>query len=127
MGGKKPNMKVGIFFRIGSTYIIDAVPLASGEPYADAIQHGGHYDFHETLVPEKPHEHRFKTHDYDYYPRGRVIFFPGKKCFVLYADPCLTLDDIHQVIDLFAIDGQVVEVAGDDHYRCSSCYNHYLE
>jgi hypothetical protein len=118
---------IGIFFKVGSNFLIDAVPLAEGEPYGDAIGYSGHYDFHENFEPSTPPEHRFKAHDYDYYPRGRVVCFPKRNSFTLYADPCLTADDISRIICLFALDGQTVEVAGDEHYRCSTCNKSYLE
>lgn len=120
-----PN--IGIFFKIDTDFIIDAVPLTDGEPYGDAIGYSGHYDYHENLVPSTPSERRFKAHDYDFYPRGRVVAFPNKISFTLYTDPCLTPDDISQLINQFALDGQTVEVAGDKHYRCSHCNKFYLE
>lgn len=71
-------MNVGIFFKVGDDFLIDAVPVQAGEPYGDAIQHGGHYDYHEIFRPTVPVERRFKAHDYDYYPRGRVSTSPGE-------------------------------------------------
>lgn len=74
-----------------------------------------------------PVERRFKAHDYDYYPRGRVVNFPRRNAFTLYADPCLTPYDICRVINLFGLDGQAVEVGKDEHYRCARCNTSYLE
>lgn len=119
--------KIGIFFKVGNDFLIDAVPLTEGEPYGNAIGYSGHYDFHESLETSTPAERRFKAHDYDYYPRGRVVCFPKKNSFTLYTDPCLTPDDINRVINLFSLDGQTVEVASDEHYRCSACNKFYLE
>ncbi len=120
-------MNVGIFFKVANDFLIDAVPVEESEPYGDALQYGGHYDFHEFLDPTVPLERRFKAHDYDYYPRGRVVFFPKLNAFNLYADPCMTPDDINRIIDLFSLDGQAVEVTADKHYRCSRCNRSYFE
>lgn len=120
-------MKVGIYFKVQKGFIIDAVPVEAGEAYGEAIGHSGHYDFHERLIPTMPNERSFKTHDYDYYPRGRVVFFPGRNTFILYADPCLTPDDINRVKNIFGLDGHVVEVADDEHYRCAGCNEFYVE
>lgn len=114
---------VGIFFKVSNDFLIDAVPHDKGEPYGDAIGYSGHYDFHENLAPSTPPERRFKAHD----PRGRVVGFPKKNSFTLCIDSCLTPDDIKHLISLFALDGQTVEVAGDEHYRCSSCNKYYLQ
>jgi hypothetical protein len=120
-------VNVGIFFKIANDFLIDSVPVEEGEPYGDALQYGGHYDFHDSLHPTVPLERRFKGHDYDNYPRGRVVYFPKRNEFTLYADPCLTPDDINRIIDLFSLDGQSVEVTADEHYRCSRCNRFYLE
>lgn len=119
--------KVGIFWRVDSIIVSDTVSLKQGESYGGAVQHGGHYDFHESLEPANPHEYRLKAHDYDYYPRGRVVFFTIKNCFALYADPCLSVEDIQKVTSLFGLEKQTVEIRGDDHYRCASCNAAYLE
>lgn len=124
---KNSNAKVGIFFKVGNDFFIDAVPHTDGEPYGDAIGYSGHYDFHEGLDPSTPSERRFKVHEYDYYPRGRVVGFPKKNSFTLYTDLCLTPDDLSRVISLFALDDQPVEVTCDEHYRCSTCNKSYFE
>lgn len=69
-------MKVGIFFKVAEDFLIDAVPVDAGEAYGEAVGHSGHYDYHEHLCPTEPNGRRFKAHDYDYFPRGRVVFFP---------------------------------------------------
>lgn len=124
LGGE---MKVGIFFKVANDFLIDAVPVDSGEPYGDAIQYSGHYDYHESLNPVHPCERSFKAHDYDYYPRGRVVYFSKQKAFTLYVDPCLTPEDISRLFNLFDLVGQNVEVTGDEHYRCAKCNKFYLE
>jgi hypothetical protein len=120
-------VNVGIFFKVANDFLIDVVPVEESEPYGDALQYGGHFDFHECLHPAAPSERRFKAHDYDYYPRGRVVYFPKRNTFTLYVDPCLTPDDIKWIINLFGLDGQTMEVAKDEHYRCSRCNGSYLE
>lgn len=120
-------MKVGIFFKVANDLLIDSTTLETAEPYGEALQYGGHYDFHETLEPSTPVERRFKSHDYDYYPRGRVVFFPKLNKFILYADPCLIEEDMVRVITIFGLDGQVVDVASDEHYRCKNCNSFYAE
>jgi hypothetical protein len=121
------DAKVGIFFKVLSEFLIDALPVAAGEPYGDAIQYSGHYDYHEALIPTIPAEYKFKSHDYDFYPRGRVVYFQASEGFTLYSDPCLTQEDIDRLITLFNLDGQKVNIAADEHYRCAKCNKHYLE
>lgn len=119
-------MKVGIFFKVENEFLIYSVPVADGEPYGEAIQYGGHYEYHERFIPTNPLAQRFKVRDYDFYPRGRVVYFTGMNIFHLYTDPCLTPDDISRLIGLFDLAGQIVETSGDEHYRCARCNPHYL-
>jgi hypothetical protein len=119
-------MKVGIYFKIDNEFLRDAVPVADGEPYGVAIQHGGHNEFHELLVPATLPERRFKSHDYDYYPRGRVVFFPATNIFRIYIDPCLGQDDIQRLIELFELAAAQIETATDEHYRCARCNKAYV-
>ena len=120
-------MKVGIFFKVENGLLLDVVPLEAGEAYGDSIGYSGHYDFHENMRPRAPIERLFKSHDYDYYPRGRVVYFPKGNTFTLYTDPCLTTEEISQVKNLFDLKGQIVVVAEDEHYRCARCNRHYVE
>jgi hypothetical protein len=119
-------MKVGIFFKIENQFLTDAVPIADGEPYGEAVQYGGHYDFHELLIPATPFERRFKARDYDFYPRGRVVFFPATNLFRLYIDPCLAQDDIKRLTELFELTAAQIEIATDEHYRCARCNKNYV-
>lgn len=121
------DAKVGIFFKVLNDFLIDALPVDEGEPYGDAIQYSGHYDFHETLTPKTSAEFRFKSHDYDFYPRGRVVYFQASGTFTLYVDPCLTAEDTNQLLTLFNLDGLKVNIAADEHYRCANCNKFYLE
>jgi hypothetical protein len=118
---------VGIYFKIGTDWLVDAVAVLSGEPYGEAIQHGEHYSFWDAFRPGSPAEYRFKRHAYDYYPRGRIVYFPQKGVYRIYLDPCLTAEDLSAIIARFDLEGHPREVVDDRHYRCSRCNPHYLD
>lgn len=120
--------KVGIFFFIGDKVLIDAVPVEQAEPYGDAVQYGGHYEFWERLVPKGIAERSFKSRAYDAYPRGRVVYFPKEKKFCLYHDACLRPErEIREVIEGFELVGVKMELLRDAHYKCESCNPNYLD
>lgn len=121
------SMKVGIFFKIENEFLVDSVSVDNGEPYGESITYGGHYEYHQNFVPTKPLERRFKVRDYDFSPRGRVVFNTVSNIFIIYVDPCLKSDDINCLINLFELDGQDVEIAGDEHYRCAHCNKNYVD
>jgi hypothetical protein len=90
-------MKVGIFFYVAGKLITAAVPLENGEPYADSIGFGSHYEFWTTCMPKNPTEVMFKNRAYDAFPRGRVVYFPRKNRFVIYADRCIKASIIKRI------------------------------
>lgn len=123
----KPHTKVGIFWCIDSIIMGDAVPQEKAEPYGDAIQHGGHYEFWETLVPASESERKFKSHAYDFYPRGRMVLFPKRRTVRLYVDRCIDNNTVNIVLKFFGSREYEVEIEKDEHYQCAGCNRHYLE
>ncbi len=120
--------KVGIFFFVENEILMDAVPVANGEPYGDAIQHSSHYEFWESLVPRTITERKFKARAYDAYPRGRVVFFQEKNKYCIYYDPCMKLnDEIVIVTEKFELNGVDIELQNDEHYKCARCNPYFLD
>ena len=120
-----PIGNIGIFFVVNGRLIGDFVSMQDGESYGDALGFGGHYEFWENLVPVNPIEHLFKDHPYDYFPRGRVIYFNRHKRYTVYADPCLKKADIKNLIAPFEL--IAYQLARDEHYQCSNCCQNFLD
>lgn len=123
---EKMSPMVGIYFVVQGQVILGAVSVEEGDPYGEAIEHGGHNDFHEKLTPSTPNERVFKLRPYDYFPRGRVVYFPAPNTFRLYADRCLGPDTLRKIVELFRLAGQNVVLEADEHYQCARCNRHYL-
>lgn len=119
--------KVGMFWCIEGTVVGEAVLLSEAEPYGDALQHGGHYDFWSALKPQTEMDRRFKSHSYDYYPRGRVVYFQTRQQFRMYVDGCLSDGDREAVVNFFGLAGTPLEIERDEHYQCARCNRRYLE
>lgn len=117
---------VGIYFVIKGHVLHDSATLENAEAYGDALQHGGHDDFHVALSPQSPIERLFKSMPYDYFSRGRVVYFRQTDAFRLYFDGCLTEATIQQVIEIFGLTGMEIELLPDEHYKCAGCNRHYL-
>ncbi len=116
---------VGIFFMVAGDLLLDAVPLSQGEHYGQAVGFSGHYDFWEALSPKTSIETLFKSHDYDYYPRGRVVFFKNTGRYSLYADACLNQRDLEKVVKAFQLSNY--RLARDEHYQCAICNQDYVD
>lgn len=124
----KPSPKVGIFYFIDDQIIMSAVPAKKGEPYGEAVQHGGHYEFWKSLIPRNLIERRFKARAYDAYPRGRVVYFPKSKKYRIYYDSCLNVDnEITIVTEKFQLYGVDIELGYDEHYKCARCNQEFID
>lgn len=123
-----PNhIRVGIYWYVNGTVIGEAVTAEEAETYGDALQHGGHYEFWKKLAPETSVERKFKGHVYDYYPRGRMVFFPKRQTVRLYVDRCLALNAIAEVLQFFTKGESRLEIDMDEHYQCAGCNSRFME
>lgn len=125
--GNNDELKVGIYWCVDSVIVGEAVSLSEAEPYGDALQHGSHYEFWESLSPENDAERKLKAHAYDAYPRGRMVYFPSQKSARLYVDKCLNTHDIANVLTFFGIGRHAIDIHFDEHYRCAGCNPQYLD
>jgi hypothetical protein len=126
--GDMPNQQVGIYWFIDNEVIKDAVPYKEGEPYGEAIQHGSHYEFWQTIKPATEIEKKLKSRAYDAYPRGRIVFFPSREVFCIYMDRCLeNVSKLIKVLKSFEIENVHFEIEIDEHYRCAVCNPYFID
>jgi len=106
--------------------LADKTPVDQAESYGDSITHAtGHAEFWEGLshlgaaglkkrgLPTAP-----AWQPYEAVPRGRVVFWPNKQLFIIYADRRLHgVAFVARIVDEFAIPAGRYEVRSDDHYR----------
>lgn len=125
--GSGPQTKVGIFWSVDGVIVGDAVWLQEAEAYGDALQYGGHYEYWGNLRAGNEAERKLKQHAYDYYPRGRMVFFLKRQTVRLYVDRCMNNDVTGHALDFFAQQGYEVEIEQDEHYRCAGCNPFFME
>lgn len=103
---------IGPFFYIRGKLIYNACPLSEGREQAGKLDNSyGHDQLYDDY---------FKTGEYIYYPRGRVVWDKQKSHSIIYIDPCINRENVlSQIIDAFDIGDYVVEY--DDHYHCKNC------
>jgi hypothetical protein len=122
-----PHIKVGIYWSVDEVIVGAAVTLEMAEPYGDALQHGGHYEFWEKLHACTEAELKLKSHAYDFYPRGRVVCFPLRQTVRLYVDSCMDSDVLNAALDFFEHQEYEIEIETDEHYRCSRCNPNFMD
>jgi hypothetical protein len=121
------DTKVGMYWCVEGAVIGEAVSLSKAEPYGDALQHGGHYEFWRGLKPQTAEERQLKSHAYDFYPRGRVVYFQSRQQFRLYVDGCMSSGIMDAVFVFFGLVGVDCEVERDSHYQCARCNRLFVD
>ena len=121
---------VGIFWGVpeaGATVLVtDATPLSEAETYGECLTHPhGHYEVWEVwraLGPAGLRRHALPVaiadHEYEEFPRGRIVYMVREQLFTLYADRHLQQPElIAQLVDRFGLAGRRHVVRSDAHYR----------
>ena len=98
---------IGPFFYIRGKLVYNACPLAGGREQAGRLDNSYGHD--------RLYDDYFKTGEYIYYPRGRVVWDKQKSRSIIYIDPCINCENVLSKI----IEDYVVEY--DDHYHCKNC------
>lgn len=100
--------------------------LKDAEPYGDCLTHPiGHYELWERLRGQPFHALKkrglpieIKSAEYEFYPRGRVVYEKPLDTFIIYADIRLHLSHvISTIIGTFHLSGHATIVRSDPHYR----------
>ena len=115
---------VGPFFWIQGRLIAYPVELEDGVDSGVGIIDGR--SGHRTEYAKLPQ--RFE-HDYDFWPRGRVVFDTKKNRSIVYLDRCIKNDE--------AVRGEIVKAYGlnptktswrlEFHYQCHRCNPNYTD
>lgn len=128
--GEMPLPSVGIFWGVpdeGRTVLVtDRTTLAQAEVYGDCLTHPhGHHEVWEawrrlggTALRRRGLPPTIATHEYEAFPRGRVVYMRGPALFTLYADRRLQRPEtVAELVRLFGLTGQDHKVCSDAHYR----------
>lgn len=106
--------------------VIDGVSLVEAEPYGDFLTHPcGHYEVWEgwrQLGPAGLVRRGLPAviawHEYEHFPRGRVVFNTRSGRFILCADLKLQgRATLLEVLGVFGLDPLLCDVHSDPHYR----------
>lgn len=107
--------RVGAFFFIGDHIISNDIETEQGDTYGDYINYSSHWDLWRTFVEQYP---EYECLDYDYFPRGRVVYNVKRGKYILYADP--KINDrkyIDKIEKQFCIKPGSYEIGFDEHYQ----------
>lgn len=112
----RKRKEVGLFFYVGHEFVFYGTPLADAEKYGDFLIHNeSHLEAWNRL--------HYKC-DYDYYPRGRVVYRITDDTFIIYYDRCIA-DEIWEIAEKYR--DYKVKFELDEHYCCHNCNENYVE
>lgn len=128
----RPMPQVGIFWLVpgpgGRVLLCDSTPLPQAEPYGACLGHArGHFEMWEAWRALGMHGLARQglpacilDHEYEDFPRGRVVYQRGSGEFVIYADSRLhTSRRRCAILARFALEAARVRFALDAHYQRS--------
>lgn len=110
--------KVGLFFYVNGDFLFHGCKLDDAEHYGEFLIYSeSHYD-----IWEKYYEGLYKV-DFDYYPRGRVVYNRKENVYIIYYDQCIERE-IENI--KLKYEGKKVVLALDEHYQCYICNQYYV-
>ncbi len=130
--GETPH--VGIFWLVqtsnGKARLLAAgCPLDQAEPYGDCLTYGpGHYETWDHWRREQTVNPALRalvrSHEYEDWPRGRIVFDRARDLFIIYADrKLLTPATIARLNTQFLLPAERTEVKSDWHYQSTETPN----
>ena len=117
----KSNVSIigpALFFCVDGNLLFHGCTLEAAEPYGDFFNYpNSHYK-----IWQKYYAHKYKV-DFDYYPRGRVVYRKTDDTYLIYYDKCMARF-IDSVTEKYA--GKKTEIGYDEHYQCCLCNKDYV-
>lgn len=116
---------VGIFYIINNILFSEKTEIKKAIKYGNNLTHEGSHDkfWNKRLVKLEIS----KKVEFDYYPRGRVIYDLKEKVFKIFIDKCINNTKIIGKINRdFNLGENIGIYDNDEHYVCSKCNSEYI-
>ncbi len=118
----KNDLMVGLFFFVDGHFSFAGCKLSDAEEYGDFLVYPkSHMEVWDGYKYLKFRRDRTEV-DFDYYPRGRVVYRRTDDTFGIYHDKCVT-DRMNRISDAYK--DYKYELALDEHYCCHACNPSY--
>lgn len=111
------NEEVNLFFFVKGKFLIHSCKNQDAEKYGDFLNYPkSHMDIWE--------ENYYKIYrvDFDFFPRGRVVYNLKEECYYIYHDKCIT--DLSEILQKYQ--GLNYKICTDFHYQCHKCNKGYI-
>lgn len=107
------------------TILSDSCPINNADTYGEfKICNTDHYSYWKKIQKASS---RLKIVDYDFYPRGRVVYNTKTNKYHIILDKCIQGENtIDLIIDEFKLPRKDVIIMSDEHYKCHRCNKNYV-
>ena len=114
------NNQIGpsLFFCVNGKLLFHYTNLKHSEKYGDFYN----YPYSHFQIWMKYYEEKYKV-DFDFYPRGRVVYRITDDTYLIYFDPCME-KYINKVVSKYS--DKKIELCHDEHYQCHQCNEDYI-
>lgn len=120
----KNNLYVGLFFFVNGNFAFTGCTLDEAEEYGDfLIYPESHFDVWDNYDTLSYVRNKRKV-DYDYFPRGRVVYRKTDDLFIIYYDKCVE-EELDRLTREYADYNFKTEL--DEHYCCHRCNRYYIK
>lgn len=109
---------VGLFFVVNNKLLLHSCSLEKAEKYGDFLN----FPESHMQIWDKFYYNKYKV-DFDYFPRGRIIYNIKENTYYIYYDKCL--ENSIREMNLIK-QNENVKYLRDIHYKCSKCNKNYL-
>ena len=106
--------RVGAFYFIGNKIVSNDIDVRDADEYGGFKNYSSHWDLWRAFLKEYP---EYSSLDYDYFPRGRVIFDKEKYKYILYIDPKLNAPEyLDKIKAQYRLSSGSFLFGDDEHY-----------
>lgn len=116
--GIRSKMGVGLFFCVDGEILFHGCSLEDGEPYGAFIN----YPHSHYRIWMRYYERKYNV-EFDYYPRGRVVYRKTDNTYLIYYDKCME-PQLKTVLEKYQ--GTNYALDYDEHYQCHLCNPDYF-
>ena len=107
-----------LFFCINDELLFHSCAVSEGEAYGKFVNFPHSHD----SIWRKHYARKYGV-DFDYYPRGRVVYRGEDNTYLIYYDRCME-PYIHEVTEMYESEKYIMSY--DFHYQCKNCNKGYI-
>lgn len=105
-----------MFFKVKDKFLVHKCENDEAEKYGDFLN----YPESHMEVWDKHYYSKYRV-DFDYFPRGRVVYNLKENCYYIYHDKCI--EDLSEILEDYT--NENYKICTDFHYQCRKCNKFY--